>query len=185
MWNPGIVVGMSVLALCALPAAQNTSGRVELARGAALERRNQRSWCRRRRRSIGRRRRVDPFWRDPRSRPCLGTDVYAAIARPGQASRGRARGDATGNLARALSLLEQARQLLRWVSMGPRGDPDSDQRAAGATPYHLDIGRDSSDLPADVNRLRAALIDVWNAAKPSCARRPCRSVTRAGRPGCN
>jgi hypothetical protein len=26
----------------------------------------------------------------------------------------------------------------------------------------------TSDLPGDVNRLRAALIDVWNAAKPSC-----------------
>jgi hypothetical protein len=172
MWNPGIVVGMSVLALCALPAAQNTSGasswRVELRSSGGISGRG-----------VG--------------GVAVQSDGAVVLIRFGATpDRGHA-----WEPTCTLRLPDQVRQVAdaleatrpeTWRERYPSSSkPDN---CCDAFQWDLEVIRTatsgpparqrttwisdgtSSDLPADVNRLRAALIDVWNAAKPSCADGP-------------
>jgi hypothetical protein len=100
-----------------------------------------------------------------------------------------ARGDAACNVrmpeeikpvAEALRGLQPETWRERYT---PRGNPDGCcdlflwdlevTRAAGnssSAPLRTSwIGEPAPDLPADLSRLRSALLDVWNAAKPLCA----------------
>jgi hypothetical protein len=167
MWNPGTVVGMWVLVLCALPAVQNTRGasgwRVELRSSGGITGRG-----------LG--------------GVAVQSDGAVALIRLA-ATGDRAHTweptctlrlpDQVRHIADALEATRPETWRERYPSSSKRGNccdgfqwdlevirtGTNEPPARTRTSWTSD---DPSDLPDDVSRLRAALLDVWNAARPSC-----------------
>jgi hypothetical protein len=167
MWNSATLAGMSVLALCALPAVQNARGdsgwRVELRSSGGITGRG-----------LG--------------GVAVQSDGAVVLMRFGS-TRDRGHGweptctlrlpDQVRHIADALAATRPETWRERYPSSSKRGsccdgyqwDLEVIRTATSEAPTRHRTSWTSdgpSDLPGDVSRLRAAILEVWNAAKPSC-----------------
>jgi hypothetical protein len=167
MWNPGPVVGMSVLALCALPAAPDTQGapgwRVELRSSGGISGRGVGGVAVQSDGAVvlmrfGMTRDRGHAW-EPTCTLQLPDQVrhVAAALESTQPETWRERSPASSKPDGCCDTFQWELEVIRTAADGP----PVRQRTSW-------ISERASDLPADVNRLRAVLIEVWNAAKPSC-----------------
>jgi hypothetical protein len=167
MWNPGTVVGMSLLALGAMPAVQGTPGasgwRVELRSSGGITGRGLGGVAVQSDGAVvlirfAMTRDRGHAW-EPTCTLRLPDQVrlVAAALEATRPETWRERYPASSRADGCCDTYQWDLEVIRTAT----GEPPARQRTSWTSDG-------ASDLPGDVSRLRAALLDVWNAAKPSC-----------------